>query len=98
MARTKYEPGDVVYIRDDLTTSKTYCMTSGMAHDFATQKMCELKGEYVRINSIENDKYRIVEDGGVYYWVDEMFGIESREIPENYDDGFDEFIGMRVLT
>ena len=75
---TYFQPGDLVFVRDDLSLYSQYAMFDNCNnHINAAQSMVDMCGECVTIaevfQSAFGPRYRIVEDGGEYQWTDNMF-------------------------
>ncbi len=68
----RYQPGDQVVVRRDLTVRKRYYMEDRTVSDIANSQMIVLRGQTVTIAMIGSEnKYAIKEDGWI--WTDEMF-------------------------
>lgn len=67
----KYKVGDEVRVRKDLEVGKIYYTADHSECDSFVEGMLPFKGRVVHITQADT-KYRI-EEGGLYYWVDEMF-------------------------
>lgn len=65
----KYKAGDKVRVREDLSKEKCY------EDCFVTFKMGNMAGQVVTISHAfeSTNRYKIEEDKGVYFWIDEMF-------------------------
>ena len=69
---TKYKPGDMVTVRDDLNRWDIYHMADGKNPMEATEQMLSKCGKVVKIKSVtKTGKYMI--EGSIFPWVDEMF-------------------------
>ena len=68
----KYRVGSRVRVRKDLKYSEYYPMEDGIAGDCVTEAMLELCGKVVTI-SYADEKYKVKEDDGEFWWVDGMF-------------------------
>jgi uncharacterized protein YlzI (FlbEa/FlbD family)/co-chaperonin GroES (HSP10) len=90
---TKYNPGDEVTVRSDMT-NKAYYMADGKGYMTPTYQMLTKRGKKVKIKSVtKTGKYMI--EGSIFPWVDEMFVDEAKEEPKTYG-GFK--VGDRVKT
>lgn len=70
---TKYQVGDKVKVRDDLSLGKNYYMTGGDVKDDVVDEMMELRGRIVTIESVTGSgKYRLKEDPKYWNWTDGM--------------------------
>lgn len=67
----KYKFGDKVRVRKDLEVGKIYYTADHSDCASFAKGMLPFKGRVVHITQADT-KYRI-EEGGLYYWVDEMF-------------------------
>lgn len=67
-----YQPGDRVVVREDLRAQRYY-MDDRSAHDSAVAGMIGRAGQIVTIDQGSGKKYKIKEDGGNFWWVDDMF-------------------------
>lgn len=94
----KYQIGDRVIVREDLTASMYYRMEDGVSNS-ATAEMCKLRGEVVQIIDYSSDQYLV--SSGVesvdmwnYRWTDEMFsGLECPPPPDISNDEFNSLWG-----
>lgn len=69
---TKYKPGDMVTVRDNLNRWDIYHMADGKNPMEATEQMLSKCGKVVKIKSVtKTGKYMI--EGSIFPWVDEMF-------------------------
>lgn len=70
-----FSVGDVVTVRTDLEIDADYYCDGREWYDTFVEGMDDFKGERVTISRISGEtcKYEIEEDGGGYYWTDEMF-------------------------
>lgn len=69
---TKYKPGDMVTVRDDLDRWSIYHMADGSNSMEMTDQMLTKRGKVVKIKSVtKTGKYMI--EGSIFPWVDEMF-------------------------
>lgn len=90
---TKYQPGDVVMVRNDLTPGKRYYMDNDpCTFDGATYEMCEMAGRRCTIAEISaSGEYLLRDDHGRFGWVDEMFS--EPQMPDDVDIDIPEDIG-----
>lgn len=83
---SKFKVGDKVRVIEHMVLGETLFMEDRIAHNSFVPDMMRLAEQVVTISAIEMDwsgmEYRIEEDGGEWFWVDEMFSglaIEPRE-------------------
>lgn len=94
----KYQIGDRVIVREDLTVGKRYRMEDGISNT-ATAEMCKLRGEVVQISDYSSDQYLVSSgmeslDMWNYRWTDEMFsGLECLPLPDISNDEFNSLWG-----
>lgn len=74
-----YNKGDHVVIRDDLKRGTYTAMfkedNGDIVTELCTPEMERMAGRLVTIQSVNHrGKYKIVEDGGNYWWIDTFFG------------------------
>lgn len=72
----KYQVGDVVTVRPDLSCDETYRMESGDWDEVkigVKREMRDLAGMPVTIARHFAGRYRIIEDDMEHFWTDEMF-------------------------
>ena len=84
-----FSVGDVVTVRTDLEIDADYYSDGYEWYDTFVEEMSRFKGERVTISRIfgETCKYEIEEDGGGYYWTDEMFvEYHGRDMVSSEDD------------
>ncbi len=70
----KYQVGNKVKVRNDLTCYREYGCR------IATKEMCAMKGKTVTIKEALDYHYLIEEDKGYWMWTDEMFEPVDREL------------------
>jgi len=69
---TKYQPGDQVVVRSDLSEHNLYYMENSATADTFVDSMLDFAGKTVTIEGVNSaGKYNIVGDG--FNWTDEMF-------------------------
>lgn len=89
----KYKVGDIVKVRDDLTTDFWYananCKGEGRV---AVPSMLELKGREVRIEEVYGDGYKV--KGSEFTWTDGMFG----EVKKQSFDNWNAFINGKIAV
>lgn len=94
-----YGCGDILCVREDLKINKAY---NGISF---VSDMAELRGKQVTIkhhekSSTRRNLYRIFEDGGNWWWTDDMFCSAPREIEvddtEDFKFFYEEFIHGRL--
>ena len=94
----KYQIGDRVIVREDLTAGMFYSMEDGISNS-ATAEMCKLRGEVVQISDYASDQYLVSSgmpslDVLSYRWTDGMFsGLEYPTPPDISDDEFNSLWG-----
>lgn len=95
---TKYKPGDMVTVRDDLDRWSIYHMADGKNPMEATEQMLSKCGKVVKIKSVtKTGKYMI--EGSIFPWVDEMFEdkLETKVKPKTDTDKSPRFkVGDKV--
>lgn len=98
---TKYQTGDIVFIRDDLNTSTVYSMDEDWIDICVVDEMTAMCGQSVMIDSVNS--YRVNNEIHYYYyvrredgkkvnyaWTDKMFSdCYSLPEPEPLDDLYD---------
>lgn len=74
---SKFKVGDKVRVIDPLLTGKVFHMEDGSASDSVSSEMKSLAGRVVTVCALQMGsrgmKYKIKEDGNMWFWVDGMF-------------------------
>lgn len=75
---TKYQVGDKVIVRSDISLDAFYSMEDNLFSDIIVEEMVALAGKTVTIGEIykpycDEFCYKILEDAGDWNWTDEMF-------------------------
>lgn len=68
----KFEVGELVKVREDLTKGRAYSSEEGK-QEFAVTPMVAYAGKLVRIKDIKGQCYLIENSERRWFWVDEMF-------------------------
>lgn len=97
-----YKPGDIVTVRNDLESYRSYAMYDDMSHYMnAVDAMLQFCGTDMTVDCVVDPGfYKMVEDNGTFYWSDGMFSGHVDDTPleddrSAWDSFFSDFFNER---